>query len=66
VRLATSNAAQLFDLVHKHGFAKTQIVVFGAATHDPTALASRVPGPRGGSTVSSDVPGWVKTLFNLP
>ena len=29
IRLATANAAQLYGLVQKHSFAKTQIIVFG-------------------------------------
>jgi tetratricopeptide (TPR) repeat protein len=63
IRLATSNAAQLFSLVHKHGFAKTQIVVFGAAKHHPAAVAHRAPTPRIESTASSGLPSWAKALF---
>jgi tetratricopeptide (TPR) repeat protein len=63
VRLATSNAAQLYDLVHKHGFAKTQVVVFGKATHDAPLVAQRAPRRR---TAEPDdtIASWVKNLFN--
>ena len=50
-------------LVHKHGFAKTQIVVFGAAKHHPAAVAHRAPTPRIESTASSGLPSWAKVLF---
>src|SRR5215510_9406063 len=51
IRLATSNAALLYELVQKHGFAKTQITVFGAAIHDPP-VAQRTP-PKAGTTASN-------------
>lgn len=64
IRLATSNAAVLFDLVHKHGFAQTQIVVFGTAKHDAPAVARRTP-PRSGTTTTAAVvlPTWARLLF---
>jgi hypothetical protein len=63
IRLATSNAAQLFSLVHKHGFAKTQIAVFGSAKHHPAAAAHRTRTPRIESTASSGLPSWANALF---
>ena len=63
IRLATSNAAQLFDLVHKHGFAQTQIIVFGTAKHDAPAVSRRVPTARE-TPASNGLPGWAKALFN--
>jgi tetratricopeptide (TPR) repeat protein len=64
VRLATSNAQILFDLVHKHGFEKTQIVVFGAARHDaPSGVARRAPTPRPEVTASWGMPAWARALF---
>ena len=40
IRLAPGNAAQLYKLVHKHGFAQTKIVVHHGARHKapPTAM----------------------------
>ena len=64
IRLATSNAAQLFDLVHKHGFEKTQIIVFGTARHDPPPVAKRVPTTEAKTAASSGLPWWAKTLFD--
>ena len=61
IRLATSNAAQLFELVQRHGFAKTQIVVSGKAIHDPPTVA-RAPTAR--TTYPNTFASWVKTLFN--
>jgi tetratricopeptide (TPR) repeat protein len=63
IRLATSNAAQLFSLVHKHGFAKTQITVFGSAKHHPAAVTHRTPTPRIESTAPSGLPSWANALF---
>jgi L,D-transpeptidase catalytic domain len=63
IRLATSNAAQLFDLVHKHGFAQTQIIVFGTAKHDAPVVARRVPTARE-TPASNGLPSWAKALFN--
>ncbi len=40
VRLAPGNAAALFKLVHKHGFAATKVVVHGGSRHPPS-LARR-------------------------
>jgi tetratricopeptide (TPR) repeat protein len=62
IRLATSNAAQLYDLVQKHTFAKTQIIVFGKAIHDPPAVAQRVPAAR--TTSPNTFASWVKALFD--
>jgi hypothetical protein len=39
IRLATSDAAQLFDLVHKHGFAQTSVIVHGT----PNGMGQRLP-----------------------
>jgi tetratricopeptide (TPR) repeat protein len=64
VRLATSNAAQLFDLVHKHGFAKTQIVVYGTPNHDPPAVVRRAPTVGAATTTSNGLPSWAKAVFN--
>jgi tetratricopeptide (TPR) repeat protein len=64
IRLATSDAAQLFDLVHKHGFAKTQIIVFGTPKHDPPAVAHRVPPPWPETVASGGLPWWAKTVFD--
>ena len=47
VRLAPANAAQLFALVYKHGFAKTRVIVYGTPKHDaPPAVAQRRAPPR--------------------
>ena len=62
IRLATSNAAQLYGLVQKHSFAKTQIIVFGKATHDPPIVAQRTPAVR--STSPNTFANWIKDLFN--
>ncbi len=64
IRLATSNAAQLYDLVQRHGFAKTQIIVFGKAIHDSPTAAQRTPTAR--STSPNTFASWVKALFNQP
>ena len=64
IRLATSNAAQLYGLVQKHSLAKTQVVVFGAAKHHPAAVAHRAPTPRIESPASSGLPSWAKVLFS--
>ena len=62
IRLATSNAAQLYGLVQKHSFAKTQIVVFGKAIHDPPVVAQRTPAVR--TTSPNTFANWIKDLFN--
>jgi tetratricopeptide (TPR) repeat protein len=62
VRLATSNAAVLFDLVHKHGFQQTQIVVFGAARHDAPGVARRA-APKREVTAQWGLPDWARALF---
>ena len=41
VRLAPGNAAALFKLVHKHGFAATKVVVHGGSRQRPPSLARR-------------------------
>jgi lipoprotein-anchoring transpeptidase ErfK/SrfK len=64
IRLATSHAAQLFDLVHKHGFATTQIIVFGTARHDPSPVANRAPTTKAEPAASNGLPWWAKTLFD--
>jgi tetratricopeptide (TPR) repeat protein len=64
IRLATSNAAQLFDLVHKHGFEKTQIVIFGTARHDPPLVAKAVPATEAKTAASNGLPWWARTLFD--
>ena len=45
VRLAPGNAAQLFKLVHKHGYASTKVVVHGGSKSREPAVARR--GSRG-------------------
>jgi lipoprotein-anchoring transpeptidase ErfK/SrfK len=45
VRLAPGNAAQLFKLVHKHGYASTKVVVHGGSKNKAPAVARR--GSRG-------------------
>ena len=61
VRLAPGNAAQLFRLVHKHGYASTKVVVHGGSRNKEPAvarrgsrgeLASARPAQRGGTRVS--------------
>ena len=64
VRLATTNAAQLFELVHRHGFAKTQIIVYGAPKHDAPAVARRRPTAGPETTTSNGLPSWAKSVFN--
>ena len=41
VRLAPGNAAQLFKLVHKHGYASTKVVVHGGSKSREPAVARR-------------------------
>ena len=48
IRLAPGNAAQLFNLVHKHGYAQTKVVVHGGPKIRGTAVADRSEGRRGG------------------
>jgi lipoprotein-anchoring transpeptidase ErfK/SrfK len=73
VRLATSNAAQLFDLVHKHGFAQTNIIVYGTPKHDAPAIAGRVrtdgsktalAAQRSPIQQSNSFPSWAGAAFN--
>jgi lipoprotein-anchoring transpeptidase ErfK/SrfK len=73
VRLATSNAAQLFDLVHKHGFAQTSIIVYGTPKHDAPAIARRAPTDRSETALaaqrspiqqSNRFPNWAAAAFN--
>jgi lipoprotein-anchoring transpeptidase ErfK/SrfK len=45
VRLAPGNAAQLFNLVHKHGYASTKVVVHSGSRSKEPAVARR--GSRG-------------------
>src|SRR5882724_11448003 len=61
VRLAPGNAAQLFKLVHKHGYASTKVVVHGGSRNKEPAVARRGsrtelvsarPIQRGGTRVS--------------
>lgn len=46
VRLAPGNAARFYALVHKHGFARTRIDVFG--TPPPSRVARKSTQPRAG------------------
>jgi hypothetical protein len=56
VRLAPGNAAQLFKLVHKHGYASTKVVVHGGSRNREPAVARR--GSRGElASARSDQPG---------
>ena len=64
IRLATGNAAQLFALVRRHGFEKTQIIVFGAAKHDPPTVAHRAPTARAETGTSNGFPSWAKALLD--
>jgi tetratricopeptide (TPR) repeat protein len=64
IRLATSHAARLFELVHEHGFAKTQIIVFGTARHDPPPIAERAPTTKAEPAASNGLPWWAKSLFD--
>jgi lipoprotein-anchoring transpeptidase ErfK/SrfK len=41
VRLAPGNAAQLFKLVHQHGYASTKVVVHGGSRNKEPAVARR-------------------------
>jgi lipoprotein-anchoring transpeptidase ErfK/SrfK len=41
VRLAPGNAAQLFNLVHKHGYASTKVVVHGGSRNKEPAVTRR-------------------------
>lgn len=50
VRLAPGNAALLFKLVHKHGYAQTKVVVHKGARDRGPAIASK--GDRGRKTVN--------------
>ena len=43
LRLAPSDAAQLFALVHKHGFAHTRVIVYGVPKRDAPVVAHRAP-----------------------
>lgn len=49
VRLAPANAATFFNLVHKHGFASTRIVVHGSPRGRGDLVASRPSRERGES-----------------
>jgi tetratricopeptide (TPR) repeat protein len=64
IRLATSNAARLFHLVHKHGYTQTQIIVFGAAKDGPPGVARRVPAGRAQTTASKETPNWARALLS--
>jgi hypothetical protein len=73
IRLATSNAAELFDMVHKHGFERTSIIVFGAPKHERAAVVRRAPSVRRENlhTVtrrsmpqSNSLPSWLGPAFN--
>jgi len=52
VRLAPGNAAALFKLVHKHGFAATKVVVHGGSRRQPS-LARRGARPEMASEMAS-------------
>jgi hypothetical protein len=43
VRLAPGNAAQLFALVHKHGYAQTKVIVHNGSRGNEPAVARRSP-----------------------
>ena len=66
IRLANDHAQQLFELVHKHGFAQTRIVVFGSAKQDAPTVAKRDPAAQpspeayGRSKVAND---WMAPNF---
>lgn len=64
VRLATSDAEQLFALVHKHGFDQTRIMVYGTPRHDAPAVAGRAPAVRNETTASNRLPSWAAAAFN--
>jgi hypothetical protein len=46
VRLAPGNAATLFKLVHKHGYAQTKVVVHNGSRGKGPAVAARGDGRR--------------------
>jgi hypothetical protein len=47
IRLAPGNAALLFKLVHRHGYAQTKVVVHGGSRSKGPAIARRSGGRRG-------------------
>jgi lipoprotein-anchoring transpeptidase ErfK/SrfK len=47
VRLAPGNAAQLYALVHKHGYAQTKVIVHGGSKSKEPAVARRSKGRSG-------------------
>jgi hypothetical protein len=48
IRLAPGNAAQLFKLVHRHGYQHTKVVVHNGSKSRAPAIARKSPrGPRG-------------------
>ena len=61
VRLATSDAAKLFALVHTHGFAQTRIIVYGTPKHDAPLVAHRGSSE---TTASNRLPSWAEAAFN--
>jgi lipoprotein-anchoring transpeptidase ErfK/SrfK len=69
IRLATSDAAQLFDLVHKHGFEQTSILVHGTPSPLPVALQrAEVKSPPRKKTPlqqSNGFPSWAAAVFNF-
>jgi hypothetical protein len=46
VRLAPANAAILFKLVHKHGYAQTKVVVHNGSRGKAPAIAAKGDGRR--------------------
>ncbi len=55
VRLAPGNAAQLYALVHRHGYASTKVIVFNGSKHRDRAVAGRSHG-RSRGEMASDRP----------
>jgi hypothetical protein len=46
VRLAPANAAQLYALVHQHGYASTRVVVEGSPNYGPSTVAAQAQPKR--------------------
>ena len=75
VRLATPDAEKLFELVHKHGFAQTRIIVFGSPKHEAPLVARLAPSNEGQNEVAghkqpyqqaqkSGLPSWASAAFH--
>jgi lipoprotein-anchoring transpeptidase ErfK/SrfK len=58
LRLSPTNAKELFNLVHKHGFAQTRVIVFGTPKHGapPPASAANHRSPRRDGSFAAKAP----------